>query len=1012
MDHEISDSSDQLDELQRPTLYIGIGASAGGLEALREFFTSISSSTDCAFIVVQHLSPDHASIMDELLARTTSMAVQKASDGVLVERNSVYVIPPRKNMSLKEGRLCLMEQPNELGINLPIDIFFRSLAEDAHQRAVAIVMSGTGSDGSRGIKSVKESGGLILVQDPDSSKFDGMPYNAVNTGYADFVMAPSQLAAYVENYVSHPMVASIDGPGRSVLETSDDSRVEIFALLRRHAQIDFSYYKSSTVIRRIERRMGINQVSDLQSYLSLLRNSEKEVHTLAREILINVTRFFRGKEAFEYLERNVIKSLVEQADDSEEIRVWIAGCSTGEEAYSVAILLDEALGGYPTQRKVKIFATDLDASAIARASLGQYSTDIEADMTTARLTRYFDRKNDSYVLRRDIRQMVVFATHNMITDPPFSNIDLVCCRNVLIYFQSNVQQKVISSFHFALKTRGMAFFGASESIGELRTYLEPINEKHRIFRKKNSIRPPVVPILPSANLPTLQPSSRLVSHAPRNYRSNKRDSLFEHVKDSLINDHVPACLILDMEHHAVHLYGDANKYLTRFPAGRISTNIHDVINDQLAVAVGTALTRAESEGKPVYYTNISAHIANTDLLIKLQCEYFPEKLNNPGFFVLILDDSQSSDSNPSRAAEAFNVAEQTQQRIRDLETELTHSKESLQFTNEELETTNEELQSTNEELMSSNEELQSANEELQSVNEELFSVNNEFQEKINDLSVANDDLDNVLSFAFVGVVIVDGDMRIRKFTQVATHYFNLMNTDIGRPLHHISNSLEYPELFDDIKSVISVQDTRERGIKTTDGNLTEVKLVPYLSSADGVRGRRLGAIVTLIDLSSRLSDKQQAETRLPHVSGVDTSNTRGAPLPRVLVFDPDKDSRSSIVRVLREGAVLPLDIIEVDSIEEASDVARSHSLDLCLASYPRDDTDATIELIDGLLNGEDPVQVIVCSDRTREETLGDFNPRLSQVLPSVTTMHLLCGSELSARMLNVSMRKALNYETC
>lgn len=1007
-----SPEHEELSAENRPMLYIGLGASAGGLEALREFFSEISVDTGCAFVVVQHLSPDYKSIMDELLSRNTSMPVEAVTDGVEVKPNAVYLIPPRKNMLLVQGRLYLSEQPTEQGVNLPIDVFFRSLAEDARQQAVAIVLSGTGSDGSRGIRSVKESGGLVLVQDPDSSKFDGMPFSAVHTGLADFVLSPSQLAGYLESYVRHPLVSGIESPIRSTLESNDDVQKEIFTLLRKHSDIDFSYYKPSTVARRIERRMGINQIHELHSYLAMMQHNDKEVHTLARELLINVTRFFRGTEAFEYLEKRILPSLVENTQGDAELRVWIAGCSTGEEAYSIAMLLDEAIGDRIDRKRIKIFATDLDASAIAEASLGRYSIDIEADVSPARLARYFDKRNEAYLLRQEIRQMVVFATHNMITDPPFSNIDLVCCRNVLIYFQHAIQQKVIAAFHFSLKKQGMAFFGASESVGELKTHFETIHEKFRIFRKRNNTRVPMISTVRSTTTPGMGTASLPTpSNLLRNFRPSSRESLFEHVKDSLINDHVPACVVLDTDHHAVHLYGEANKYLTRFPAGRVSTNVHDIIDEQLAVAVGTALTRAESEGKPVFYSNINAQIGGKDLTINLQTEFFPEKNGKPSFFVLTLDETGSNAQAPSRSSESFNIAEQTQQRIRDLETELLHNQEHLQVTNEELETTNEELQSANEELMSSNEELQSANEELQSVNEELFTVNNEYQEKINELSVANDDLDNVLSFTSIGIIIVDGDMRIRKFTQVSTRYFNLLPTDIGRPLHHISNDMKYPDLFDDIDAVIRDQDTRECDVHTQNDDLLEVKLVPYLSSADGVRGRRLGAIVTLTDLSSRMhrdqsrksSDKASSNDGAANDDSVNESDDS----PRILVFDTRRETRNALVRQLRDKGVMSARLVETDTLENALSEVSSGGIDLCLAGYDSEQPLFATDLIESLQMQGNRMPVIVYTDINRDNAQSQIDSRLQNVLPSLTTKHLLCGDEIAPRMLDVAMRNAL-----
>lgn len=713
-----------------PVLYVGIGASAGGLKALRDFFDHMRADSDAAFVVVQHLSPDFESLMDELLVRNTSMSVENVVNGVEVLSNTVYLIPPKKNITLVNGCLYLSAQIRTGGVNLPIDHFFQSLAKDARHRAVGIVLSGTGSDGSRGIKSIKEAGGLILVQDRQSSKFEGMPYNAAQTGTADFVLPPEKLAVYLSTFLENSVVRGVNPVlrGEDIIEES--VLTLIFSLLKAHGGIDFGQYKATTVARRIERRMGINQVHNQLDYLNLLQTSQDELESLARELLINVTNFFRDEAAWEHLATTIIEPMVANADPNAELRFWVAGCSTGEEAYTLAIIVDEKMRQANKKLRTKIFATDADHEAIAHASAARYREEVVHDVTNERIARYFNKVGAEYEIRPDIRKLVVFASHNMINDPPFSSIDLITCRNVLIYFQQTVQRSVMSLFHFSLKDDAKIFFGSSESVGELKTHFKVLHERFRMYEKISNTRLPVVNVNSTSATDKPRLGTRPVSNLLRNYRAHtKSNNHFEHVKDYLINEFVPSCLILNSNFQSVHIYGDASKYLIRFPVERVSTDIHEIIVEELSVALHAALDRAKSEKKPMLCSNIQTTINDEPSMVDMQVEYFPEKNGDESYFAVVFLDSENS-AIAKRTTSYHNNSESFQQRIRDLENELLHKQQHLQVANEELETTNEQLQLTNEELMSSNEELQSTNEELQSVNEELYTVNCEHQEKI------------------------------------------------------------------------------------------------------------------------------------------------------------------------------------------------------------------------------------------------------------------------------------------
>jgi len=684
-----------------PVLYVGIGAAAGGLEALRDFFDHMSDDSDAAFIVVQHLSPGFESLMDELLARNTSMLVENVVHGVEVLANTIYLIPPKKNTIQVDGCLYLSEQVRKGSDNLPIDHFFKSLAKDAKHRAVGMILSGTGSDGSRGIKSIKEAGGLVLIQDRESSKFDGMPYNAAQTGTADFVLPPEELAVYLSTFLKNSMVRGVRSVLRAINNNEESVLSLIFALLKTNTGIDFGQYKPTTVARRIERRMGINQVHSQLDYLNILQTSKLEIETLGRELLINVTCFFRDEAAWEYLSSQIVKLIVDDAIAGAELRFWVAGCSTGEEAYSLAIIIDEAVRASGRALKVRIFATDADVEAIAQASTARYKEEITHDVSNDRLARYFIKVGVEYEIRPDLRKMVVFASHNLINDPPFSNIDLITCRNVLIYFQQAMQKGVMSSFHFSLKDNAKAFLGSSESVGDLKTHYKVIHERFRIYEKINNTRLPITSVnTAGSDKPTL--GMRPVSNLLRSYRSHTTNAdQLEHVKDHLINVFVPSCLVLDAEHQAVHIYGNANKYLSRFPVGRVSTNIHEIIVEELSVALDTALSRAKAEMKPVIYSNIQTMINEKLVMVDMQVEFFAGKKGDSAYFSVVLSDSEFKSSSRNPCA-VYDYSEETPQRIRNLENELLHKQEHLQVATEELETTHKPLQAANEKLMSSN----------------------------------------------------------------------------------------------------------------------------------------------------------------------------------------------------------------------------------------------------------------------------------------------------------------------
>jgi len=741
-------------EKQGPTHFVGIGASAGGLEALQDVFGNMPIDTGAAFIVVQHLSPDYKSMMPELLSRHTQMPIHEVTDGMVIEANNVYLMPARKNMLIAEGKLLLADQVPDTHPQMPIDSFLRSLAEDQQHKAVGVVLSGTGSDGTRGIKAMKEAGGLVMVQEPASAKFDGMPMSAYSTGLADILLPAKEMGESLQSFFRHPSISGQSTLLKSSTGSESDSLDEIFKLLRRQSSINFSHYKASTVARRIERRLGINQLTTLESYLRLLLESPKELQVLSKELLIGVTRFFRDDEIFSKLENDIIPRIAERSVvNGDPIRIWVAGCSSGEEAYSIAMLVDEYLNEHSIEKRVSIFATDIDDDSIAEASAGIYPLDISLDISESRLKRYFLLKNERYVVSQQLREMVIFASHNLLEDPPFSDIDLVTCRNVLIYFQYPAQKKVLSSLFFALKRNGTLWLGPSESLGDLQSHFETIEERSKLYEKISNQRipvgnsPPALSGVMAAAANMMPPVSSFLKAG----RATSRNS-FDSVLERLIIEYAPDCIVLNDVFDAVHVYGNVSAYIKPLRAGKVSNNIKDIVIDDLAVAISTALYRCEKNGEDVFYQDIGIrHQNGEESYIDLSIFYVKEKerTSAPAYYILQFIGGEKAPLD--RVKVSFDAGEQSRQRIQDLEQELLKKQEHLQVTVEELETTNEELQSANEELMSANEELQSTNEELQSVNEELYTVNSEYQEKIAELTEANDDLDSVINATNIGI---------------------------------------------------------------------------------------------------------------------------------------------------------------------------------------------------------------------------------------------------------------------
>jgi two-component system CheB/CheR fusion protein len=849
----------------QPLYVVGIGASAGGLEALERLFRKVPVDTGMAFVVVQHLSPDFVSMMDELLVRQTVLPVHTVSDGMEIEPNAIYLIPPRKEMIISGGRLLLTDKDPAQGLTLPIDLFFRSLAQELGSQAIGVILSGTGSDGSRGIRAIHEAGGLAMVQQEDTALFDGMPKSALATGTIDLVLPPEELAAALGRFARYGR-SQLHSPAAGPLV--EDAMQKLLRLLRELHGIDFALYKQSTVLRRIERRLLMSQSGDLDEYVRQATSNPHELSSLYRDLLIGVTQFFRDREAFELLENDVLPELLAKIPPNEEFRAWVAACATGEEAYSLAILIHEQLTRLGRPLRGKVFATDVHQTSLDAAGAALYSEENLAGVSPERLERYFVRQGDRYQVCSELRQMIVFAPHNLLKDAPFTRLDLVTCRNLLIYLQASAQRKVISLFHFGLKAGGVLFLGPSENVGELEEEFTPIDRHWKLYRKRRDVRLPAeVRLPPTVGLP-LRRASRSAAAPP--------DVELLRVYDELLDQFIPAGILVNRQHQVVHVFGNAGQYL-RFKPGRPSTDVLDMFEPELKTAVAGALQRAEKDMTRVSLSGLSIGRASERRTVTLTVLPLIRQVSEPHLLVT-LDEIRPAAAPESRS-EPYNVGEVSRERISDLEDELRTSRENLQATIEELETSNEELQATNEELIASNEELQSTNEELHSVNEELYTVNGEYQRKIAELTEMTDDLENLLQATSIGVLFLDKQLGIRKFTQPISGLFNIVKQDVGRPFQNFTHNIEFPDLIQRVQEVLDSGRPLEREVVDRFGGWHLMRILRYRSSAGAD-----GVLLTLVGIQSLKEAAADLRAKQRELQGILDNSP-------ALIFAKDLDGR-------------------------------------------------------------------------------------------------------------------------
>ncbi|MTW20194.1 chemotaxis protein CheB [Allochromatium palmeri] len=839
---------------------VGLGASAGGLAAFEAFFAAIPPDlkTGMAFVLVQHLAPDHKSLLTELIKRYTRMRVQEVEDGMRVEPDCIYVIPPNLDMALFQGTLRLLESTAVPGRRLSIDFFFRSLALDQHERAIGVLLSGSGSDGTLGARTIKGEGGLVIAQSPKTADYDAMPRSVIATGLTDFVLPPAEMPAQIMAYVAHAFGAG--ARLSSATGQPGDTLSKICILLRDRTGHDFSQYKQSTLVRRTERRMALHQIDRQSDYVRYLQQTPGELDELFRDLLIGVTCFFRDTDAFEVLERDIIPRLFAGKSAGAPVRVWVCGCSTGEEAYSIAILLQEHIETLKQSFRVQVFATDVDARAIEQARTGCYPSSIAADVSEARLARYFSRNpdGDGYRIQKGIRDLLIFSEQDVIKDPPFSRLDLISCRNLLIYFNAELQKRLMPIFHYALNPEGVLFLGNSETVGDSFTLFSPLNRKCKLFLRREhlfGVPAPAMGEFLTANAPVINASQM---PAPREPRPVKVD-LRVLTEQTLLAHYNPVAILVNGRGDILHILGRTGQLL-ELPAGDTATNILSMAREGLARPLTAALHRSVARKEVVQVPNIRVNTDDSFVRVDLSVRPLrPDQSDSsrPSNLYLVVFEAPRS----LAALEEIREGEEPQpesgrdRRIVELELELRAKDEYLQTTLEEMETANEELKSTNEELQSVNEELQSTNEELetskeelQSVNEELATVNVELQNKVVDLSRANNDMNNLLAGTGVATLFVDHQLRITRFTPTATHLIKLIKTDIGRSVGDIvSNLVNYTDLMQDTLAVLNTLVTCEHEVQTLQGDWYLMRIGPYRTLDNVIEG----AVITFVDISNR-----------------------------------------------------------------------------------------------------------------------------------------------------------------
>jgi two-component system CheB/CheR fusion protein len=871
---------------------VGIGASAGGLEALEQFMQQVPAGSGMAFVIVQHLDPTRKGMMVELLQRITRMKVMQVKDRTRVKPDCVYVIPPNKDMSILHGVLHLFATTGARGLRLPIDFFLRSLAQDQQQSGIGVILSGMGSDGTLGLRDIKEKAGLALAQEPSTAKFDSMPRSVIDSGLADIVAPADELPQKIMAFLKHTRLVAdsgqaVDGKLQGGLE-------KILILLRTRVGHDFSFYKNNTLYRRIERRMGIHHIEKIAGYVRFLQENPQELDLLFKEMLIGVTSFFRDPLVWQLLREETIPALL-ASRSAGPLRAWVAGCSTGEEAYSLAIVFKEVMEKINPKKsfKLQIFASDLDRDAINKARQGLFPENIAADVSPEQLQRYFTKEHSGYRINTDIREMVVFSPHSLIMDPPFTKLDLLSCRNLLIYLTQELQKKLFPLFHYCLHPGGILMLGSAETIGQFNDLFSTVDAKRRLFRRtETNLRPESIEF-PSSFVPGRANGHGVTTSAKT---SQNLQTLAEQL---ILNRYSPPSVLTNAKGDILHISGRTGQFLEP-SAGKANWNIFAMARDGLRYELTAGFQKAIKEDSPIYLKDLKIRTDGGERHANISIEKLAESDPLRGMVMIVFTEIPAPavpapSGKPRKAPPGGYRATEVERELQQARAELQNTREEMQTSHEELRSTNEELQSTNEEMQSTNEELTTSKEEMQSLNEEMQTVNAELQGKVEELSRSNNDMKNLLNSTDVATLFLDKNLQVRRFTTQATKIINLIPGDIGRPITDLSSDLIYPELPDDAREVLRKLGFSEKPISARDGRWFTVRIMPYRTSDDRIDG----VVITFWDISvaKALEGKMQGiqdglkERLAKHTTSASRRNVKRKPLLKTK--PASKSSRSS-----------------------------------------------------------------------------------------------------------------------
>ena len=853
-----------LDSVPAKIHIVGIGASAGGLAALEEFFAQTPPHSGLAYIVVQHLDPTKKALLAELLQRVTPLRVREVAAQLEIEPDCVYVIPPNTELSVIHGKLHLEAPGEPRGMRLPVNVLFSSLARDQGERAVAVVLSGMGSDGTLGLQAIKAMGGLTLAQQPDSAQFDAMPKNAIDTGCVDIVATPAEMPARILAYLAQithevqlsaphahhaethaPDNAAISAAPAAANPTSAGQLESIFDLLQQRTRHDFSQYKSSTVYRRIERRMAIYGLATIALYVDFLRQNPQEIDLLFKELLIGVTSFFRDAAVWQHLADVALPDLLARRAQQPKLRAWVVGCSTGEEAYSLAIVFAETVHRLPQYRdhRLQIFASDLSPDAIATARRGEYPATIGADVSASRLAQFFTEHEGHFRINKVIRDSVLFAEQDVVLDPPFTKLDLLSCRNLMIYFDASLQRRLLPLFHYSLRPSSVLLLGSSETVGQFSRLFAPIDIKLRLYLRQDN-DPGASPNFLLNSLPARSSKHKEPPLASTNSPTQTGDNLQKAADQILLQMHAPPAVVVNSAGDIVYISGRTGKYLEP-AAGKANWNFHAMVRDGLRESIADALSESTTTGAVVHLRGLQVQVPDGVQRVDVTVQPLADPAALQDMVMIVFRDVAASP--PSRRRKSQTALEAAHEvELQHCRNEIYALREETRASKEELQSANEELQSTNEELQSTNEELTTSKEEMQSMNEELQTINAEMQTRLDDLALAQSDLKNLLNSTDIAILFLDQGLNVRRYTDRAAKVINLRDSDVGRPLSDLTTTLEYPTLHEDTLETLRTLLFSEKQIHSTDGRWYSVRIMPY---------RRLdnmidGAVITFVDITA------------------------------------------------------------------------------------------------------------------------------------------------------------------